>query len=160
MKSLKTSAIILSIVLIAGSLIAAAGTVSLQSSSAISITREENQSPNQLTSYAEISCYLYEGDGCQCNPVRFVEIYTYGLDTDHNDTNITDEDGFCILRLEYDQTYRVIIEVEEFEQIIMDFLVIDDQTFVFHLQEKEDSSTQPFSVIRNVIEHLRIIRTR
>jgi hypothetical protein len=160
MKSLKTSAIVLSMLLIASSLIAAASTVSLQSSDDISATGEGNQNPNPLTSYAEISCYLYEGDGCQCIPVRFVEIYTYGLDTDHNDSNITDENGFCILRLEYDQTYRVIIEVEEFEKIIMDFIVIDDQTFAFHLQEKEDSSTQPFSFARNLIEHLRIIRTR
>jgi hypothetical protein len=159
MNVLKSTAILFSVIMIAGSLLAAANTVSLQTNDETPIDKDGNKNPTPLTSYAEISCYLYEGDGCQCTPVRFVEIYTYGLDTDHNDSNITDENGFCILRLEYDQTYRVTIEVEEFEKILMDFLVIDDQTFVFHLQEEDDSSSQPFSFVRNLVENLRIRQT-
>lgn len=89
--------------------------------------------------YAEISFYLYEGEGCECQPVRFAPIIAQGLDTDHNASGETDSYGFVLLELEFDATYRITIETEVFETIIFDFIVIDDQTFSFHLQEEEVS---------------------
>ena len=107
----------------------------------------EKDSQNNLTSkdglisnfYAEITFYLYEGEGCECQPVRFAPIVVQGLDTSHSASGETDSYGFLLLELEFDATYRVTIESDVFETVIMDFNVIDDQTLTFHLQEEEVS---------------------
>ena len=104
--------------------------------------------------YAEISFYTYEGEGCGCQPVRNAPIFAQGLDTDHSASNTTDDDGLCVLELEYDATYRVTIEVDAFQMILFDFVVIDDQTFTFHLQEEEESSTPNVLLLHNLLQKL------
>ena len=103
--------------------------------------------------YAEISFYIYEGDGCACIPVRNAPIFSQGLDTDHNDSGFTDDDGLCILELEYDATYRVTIEIEAFQMVLFDFVVIDDQTFTFHMQE-QDISTPNLSLLHTFVQRI------
>lgn len=103
--------------------------------------------------HAEISFYIYEGDGCACQPVRNAPIFAQGLDTDHNDSGFTDDDGLCILELEYDATYRVTIEIEAFQMVLFDFVVIDDQTFTFHMQE-EDTSTPNLSLLQTFVQKI------
>jgi hypothetical protein len=103
--------------------------------------------------YAEISFYIYEGDGCACVPVRNAPIFAQGLDTDHNDSGFTDDDGLCILELEYDATYRVTLEMEAFQMVLFDFVVIDDQTFTFHMQE-EDTSTPNLSLLQMFVQKI------
>jgi len=103
--------------------------------------------------YAEISFYIYEGDGCGCQPVRNAPIFAQGLDTDHNDSGFTDDDGLCILELEYDATYRVTLEIEAFQMVLFDFVVIDDQTFTFHMQE-EDTSTPNLSLLQMFVQRI------
>jgi hypothetical protein len=87
--------------------------------------------------YAEITIYVYEGTGCACEPIPEADVWAFGLDIGHNDTNLTDAEGYCTLHLEVNFNYRVTIEKEGFQTIRFDLLVVDDQTFVFHLQEEE-----------------------
>jgi len=108
--------------------------------------------------YAEISFYTYEGEGCGCQPVRNAPIFAQGLDTDHSASNTTDDDGLCVLELEYDATYRVTIEVDAFQMVLFDFVVIDDQTFTFHLQEEEESSTPNVFSLHNLLQKLSHIK--
>ena len=116
-----------------------------------------NQDPDPLSQYAQISCYLYEGDGCGCVPIREAFVYAYALDTAHNDSGFTDEDGLVILELEYEYTYRITIEVDQFVKILFDFNVLDDQTLTFHLQEEEESSLQRFPVLHTFVQRLQMI---
>jgi hypothetical protein len=109
---------------------------------------------NQPLFFAEISFYVYVGDGCACEPIPYTAVEAYGRDTDHFDTNFTDSEGFCILRLEYDATYRVTIEVEDFSMVMFDFMVIDDQPFTFHMQEEEDSATPNVSLLYNTLQRI------
>ena len=104
--------------------------------------------------FAEITFNLYEGTGCGCVPVRNASITAWGLDVDHNASGITDDDGKCILQLEINYNYRVTIEAEGFQTVMFDFLIIDDQTFVFHLGEKGGSSLKEVSLFYNPIEKM------
>jgi hypothetical protein len=113
---------------------------------------------NQSLFFAVIEFYLYVGDGCGCDPIVNVPIFAYGLDTDHNDTNVTNVDGFCILELEINSNYRVIIEDEneEYQIIMFDFLIVDDQTFTFHLQELDDSISQNLPLLHNILQRFEV----
>jgi len=105
--------------------------------------------------YAEISFSVYGEEGCQGCEIPYVTVEAYGRDTDHFDTNITDIDGFCILELEYDATYRVTIEVEGYHLVMFDFKVLDDQPFAFHMmEEEEESSTSSMSVLYTLLQRL------
>jgi len=151
MKRIKSAVMASLIIVAAFSLIVAANAVNIEMQQNI-LSKTKNNNSNQLTSYAQISFYVYEGGGCGCVPIINVSIYAYGLDTDHNDSGFTDEYGLCILELEYDHTYRVLIEDEEFQNILFDFYVLDDQTFAFHLDE--DSPTQNFPVLYNLLQRV------
>jgi hypothetical protein len=89
--------------------------------------------------YANITFNVYEGEGCGCIPLRGVPLTATGRDTEHSTSGITDDDGRCVLGLEYDKTYRVSILQANFESVLFDFVVIDDQTFSFHMKEIEVS---------------------
>lgn len=104
--------------------------------------------------FAEITFNLYEGSGCGCTPVRNASITAWGLDVEHNASGITDDDGKCILQLEINYNYRVTIEAEGFQTVMFDFLVLDDQPFVFHLGEKGGSSLKEVSLFYNSIEEM------
>ena len=109
---------------------------------------------DRLEFYAEISFTVLGAEGCQDCEIPNVAVEAYGRDTDHFDTNFTDSEGFCILRLEYDATYRVTIEVEDFSMVMFDFMVIDDQPFTFHMQEEEDSATPNVSLLYNILQRI------
>jgi len=104
--------------------------------------------------FAEITFNLYEGTGCGCVPVRNASITAWGLDVDHNTSGFTDNDGKCILQMEINYNYRVTIEAEGFQTVMYDFLVIDNQPFVFHLGEKDGSSLKGVSLFYNSIEEM------
>ncbi|MFO7677040.1 MAG: hypothetical protein R6V50_01460 [Thermoplasmatota archaeon] len=97
--------------------------------------------------YASISIYLYEGQSCACKPVPNESIIAEGITTDHSTSGSTDGDGLCILELEYDETYRFILDFEPFQKILLDVGIVDDQTFTFYMQEKEESSYQELDFI-------------
>ncbi|MBW2966294.1 hypothetical protein KY342_04280 [Candidatus Woesearchaeota archaeon] len=118
---------------------------------------QKNKHPlNQSVFFAEIEFYLFVGDGCACDPIENVPIVAHGLDTSHTGSNITNEDGFCVLELEIDSNYRVTIDDvnEEYQIIMFDFLVVDDQPFTFHLQEIEDSISQNFPLLYNLLQRI------
>ncbi len=90
--------------------------------------------------YANITIHVYEGEGCECVPLRGVPINATGRDTDHLTSGITDDNGSCILQLQFDKTYRVSIQDSGHESALFDFLVLDDQPFFFNLKKIEGSS--------------------
>ena len=111
-----------------------------------------NENTSQQTLFnATISFQLWVGTGCGCDPVSDVIITALGLDIDDYDEGITDENGQCSLQLEINYHYRITIQAEGYVQIMFDFLVIDDQTFEFHLQEEEESSVSGISLIQNLM---------
>jgi len=114
-----------------------------------------SENTESFQSYAEITIFVYEGEGCACEPLFEVDIWAYGMDIGHNDTNLTDEEGMCILRLEYNFNYRVTFEKEGFQTVKFDFLVLDDQTFVFHLQEEESIPITKNAIIHKVLSRLK-----
>jgi hypothetical protein len=90
--------------------------------------------------YANISIHLYEGDGCGCVPLRGIPINATGRDTDHYTSGMTDENGLCVLQLEFDKTYRISIQDVNHESVLFDFVVIDNQAFSFHTKIVQSSS--------------------
>lgn len=106
---------------------------------------------NQTVFYAEIEFSLFEGEGCGCFPLPDTLIFAEGQDTDHNDSGYTDEEGFVLLELEIDSTYRVMIMHDDYNDVLFDFIVVDDQYFSFHLEEtvvsiSQDSTIPSYSV--------------
>jgi len=93
--------------------------------------------------YANITFNVYEGEGCGCVPLRGVPINATGRDTDHSTSGLTDDNGQCVLQLEYDKTYRVSMVEENHESVLFDFVVIDNQEFWFHMKVIETSIHVP-----------------
>ena len=89
---------------------------------------------------AEITFNIYEGEGCGCRPIA--DAYINATSSDGADYNITDENGTCILNMVINSEYRVTIEAQDYNTIKFDFNIIDDQTFRFHMGEKNGGSTQ------------------
>lgn len=154
MKRIISTMVSFVLILAALSLIVAANAINIENQQGITLQSEEKDNGNQLLFFAEITFNIFEGEGCACVPIPGAFIFAYGLDTDHNDSNITDDEGFCILELEYDHTFRVTIEAEGFQIVMFDFYVIDDQEFTFHMQEKEDSSSHNFPVLYNLLQRI------
>jgi hypothetical protein len=90
--------------------------------------------------YANITIHVYEGEGCECVPLIGVPINATGRDTDHITSNVTDENGSCILYVQFDKTYRVGIQFPGYESVLFDFLVLDNQPFAFNLKKTQSSS--------------------
>ncbi len=106
---------------------------------------------NQTVFYADIEITLFEGEGCGCFPLPDTLIFAEGQDTDHNDSGYTDEEGYVLLELEIDSTYRVMIMHDDYNDVLFDFIVVDDQYFSFHLEEtvvsiSQDSTIPSYSV--------------
>ena len=101
--------------------------------------------------YANITFHVYEGEGCGCVPLRGIPLNATGRDTDHYTSGVTDDEGNCVLQLEFDKTYRVSIQEQDHESVLFDFLVIDDQAFSFHLKVIEESS--PALSLMQMLQH-------
>lgn len=110
------------------------------------ISLHEKISAPQSTAYASISIYVFEGESCACKPVVDAYIFAEAITTDHLVTGYTNEDGLCVLELEYDQTYRFTLDIEPFQKMIFDIEVIDHQSFWFYMQPKDDSVVQNLEV--------------
>ena len=112
--------------------------------------------------YANITIYLSEGEGCGCKPIREAPIRADGLTTDHNDSGMTDTDGMVVLELEYDQTYRVYIEVEGFQRNLFDLDIVDHQTFTFHLKQGRKSTETPtfLSGLMQLLQRIETVKTQ
>ncbi|MCX6667376.1 MAG: hypothetical protein NTV74_03930 [Euryarchaeota archaeon] len=104
---------------------------------------------------AEITFTLYDSYGCGCTPIRNASITAWGLDVDDNTSGTTDTQGKCILLLQINYNYRVTIEANGFQTVVFDFLVIDDQTFVFHLNRNDGANLN----VNEVSLHSNLIRS-
>jgi len=152
MKNLRASMVKLSIATVAIlSLIVAvnAGQVALQ-------PKEENNVPTDF--YANITVKVFDGDGCECVPLGGSFVNATGRDTDHNDFNVTNDRGVCVLHLQYDKTYRVTIQVVDHESVMYDFNVLDDQTFVFSLKKTSTVSSPVPSALQIVLNKLAVLK--
>jgi hypothetical protein len=87
---------------------------------------------------AEITFNVLTGEGCACTPIPGAKISAYS--GEGNTSNVTDEDGLCILTLVILGEYNIIIEADGYQMIDFEFNVLDDQTFTFHMFEKRESS--------------------
>jgi hypothetical protein len=128
---------------------------------AIQPEKQEIKAPenaNKSEFYAEISFVVYGEGGCQGCEIPYVSVEAYGIDTSHFDTNITDIYGSCVLELEYDATYLVTIEVEDYYLVMYDFKVLDDQPFGIHMQEVEDSSSLKISILYTLLQKLNYLK--
>lgn len=93
-----------------------------------------------------------------CPPAREVPLNATGRDTDHSTSHITDDEGKCVLQLQYDKTYQVCIQKNDYEPALFDFIVIDDQVFLFHVKEL-DISSQPHSLAQMMLQRIIIPKT-
>jgi hypothetical protein len=107
----------------------------------------------QTDFYANITFNVYEGEGCGCVPLRGVPLNATGRDTDHFTSGVTDDNGTCVLQLEYDKTYRVSIQAVDHESVLFDFVVLDNQAFSFHMKVIEESSYR-FSFIQMMLQKI------
>jgi len=99
------------------------------------IIKENQKEYEPLLFDAEITFYILTGEGCGCIPIPGAVITAAG--GEGNASGITDEDGKCVLTLVILGEYEVWIEADDYRTINFEFNVIDDQTFTFHLSEKE-----------------------
>jgi len=88
---------------------------------------------------AEITFYIYEGTGCGCVPIR--DAFINATSGDGQDSGVTDENGTCVLHMVINSDYRVSIEANDYNSVLFDFNVIDNQIFKFHLGEPNGGSS-------------------
>lgn len=92
-----------------------------------------------LANRLNISFTIYEGEGCACVPIQGVTVRGYALDDDDQVEAVTNEEGTVLLPMQYGLTYRMEISYDQFQTVLFDFNVIDEQHFSFHLQEEDDA---------------------
>jgi hypothetical protein len=86
-----------------------------------------------------------------------VLINATGRDTDHTAKGIIVNSRTYVLGLEYGKTFRVSIEKAGHESVLFDFVVIDNQAFLFHMKEAAVSIPH-FSFIQMMLQKLLRIR--
>lgn len=110
-----------------------------------------NNTISETQFFAIVEFTLYEGEGCGCDKLQDILIFADGLDTDHDVSGYTDDQGYCSLELEIDSTYRISIQNEDYQNVLFDFIVVDDQSFTFHLAKEEVSVIQDLIVSKTNI---------
>ena len=108
-----------------------------------------NKSTLNTNFEAQITIYVYEGEGCSCKPIPGAYINATG--SEGPVFNVTDDEGKCVLNLVIFSEYRVSIEAENFNKVMFNFDIIDDQTFKFHMGEANEISSQNLQQIQQFI---------
>lgn len=148
MKRIKTVLVALSTVLATFAIGSTAQSILMKS--------EEKSSINQIiqnTNFnAKITFYVYEGEGCACQPI--VGAYINATSSEGPIYNTTDEEGKCVLDMVIYIEYRVTIEAENFNTVKFDFDVEYDQTFKFHMGEANSDSSQNLLQTQEIIQTL------
>lgn len=101
------------------------------------IKTSNNSVSDEPLFFTEITFNIVINDGCGCQPIEGVTVSAFG--GAGNDINVTDIDGTCILLLEINSIYTVEITAENYVPIIFEFIVIDEQYFVFQMTLIDDS---------------------
>ncbi len=112
----------------------------------------KNDAAQSLLFDVEITFTIQTGEGCGCTPIQGVSIFASG--GEGYDEGITDENGICVLTLVIGGEYEVLIESENYQTIDFEFFVIDEQSFIFHMFEKEKSSIQTTSLLYSIFSKL------
>ncbi len=122
----------------------------------VPLTAKGRVTPKMVSTeqFAKITFTVFEGDGCACEPLFEADVWAFGLDVGHNDSNLTDEDGETTLFLEYNFHYRVTIEKENFQTVRFDFQVLDDQEFVIHLKEEDGVSLRKLAILQTFLSNI------
>jgi len=113
---------------------------------------KENNNTQPALFDAEITFIILTGEGCACDPIEDVTVIASG--GEGSDQGVTDENGTVVLTLVVLGEYEVFIIKEGYLDINFEFNVLDDQTFTFHLMEKEVSSPQTINIFQNIITRL------
>jgi len=100
----------------------------------------------------EITFWVFEGEGCACQPI--IGAYINATGSEGADYNITDEDGKCVLNLVVFGEYKVTIEAENFHTVAFNFDVVDQQTFKFHIGEVINNDSQNMPQVQQIIQTL------
>jgi hypothetical protein len=105
---------------------------------------------------AEITFYIFTGEGCACTPIQGVSVSAYG--GAGNESGVTDIDGKCVLTLEINSEYDIYIQGEGLQEIYFEMNIIDDQTFTFHLFERKGVSRTAnlfnIQILKNIFQLL------
>ncbi len=102
--------------------------------------------------FTDITFTIMINDGCGCNPIESVTVSAFG--GAGNDENVTDIDGKCVLLLEIDSQYTVSITHESYIPVLYDFVVIDEQFFVFQMTLIDESTSSAISAFQHVLNRL------
>ena len=119
------------------------------------IIKENQKEYEPLLFDAEITFYILTGEGCGCDPIEGVLVSAYG--GAGNESEVTDEDGKCVLTLEINSEYEIYIEKENFININFEMDIIDDQTFTFHLLERKGRPKTANLNVFQIIEHILLL---
>ncbi len=100
----------------------------------------------------EITFWVFEGEGCACEPI--IGAYINATGSEGADYNITDEDGKCVLNLVVFGEYKVTIEADNYHTVAFNFDVVDYQTFKFHVGEVINNDSHNLLQIQQIIQTL------
>lgn len=134
MKKLKTSILVVILIVLSTFVLGVAAESAFIRNQ---LKTSNNSVSDQPIFFTEILFRIVINDGCGCNPIEGVTVSAFG--GAGNDINVTDIDGYCVLVLEIDSIYTVEITEENYIPIIFEFIVIDEQYFVFEMTLKDES---------------------
>jgi hypothetical protein len=149
MKGIKTPVLVVILIVLATFAVGIAAEAALMKRA-----KENNQiyiknAPQPTLFDAEITFYVLTGEGCACDPIPGTLIEAYG--GEGYVSGVTDEDGMCVLTLVILGEYEIYIKSEDYQEVYFEFNVLDDQTFTFHMFEKDESSTNTASLSHNSV---------
>jgi len=107
----------------------------------------ENGIAQQTMFDAEVTFTIQTSTGCGCDPIPGATINAYG--GEGSVSGVTDDQGTCVLTLVILGEYEVIIEADNYQDIDFEFNVLDDQSFIFHMFETDESSYQMQAISAN-----------
>ncbi len=134
MKKLKTSILVVILMILSTFVIGVAAESAFIKNQ---LKTSKNSVSDEPIFFTEITFNIVINDGCGCNPIEGVTVSAFG--GAGNDENVTDIDGKCVLLLEINSIYTVQITEENYIPVIFEFIVIDEQYFVFQMTLKDDS---------------------
>ncbi|MEM0466963.1 MAG: hypothetical protein QXX20_05130 [Candidatus Thermoplasmatota archaeon] len=111
-----------------------------------------------LGGYETITFTIYEGGGCGCVPIYNATVSAIGRTTSHNTVGSTNDDGQCILALEYDETYRIHINADGFHTVLFDVNIVDDQMFSFHLEKTDDAISLRSILLQHLVQRIPLMK--
>jgi len=152
MKKMKMIVLIVILMVLVAFTVGIAAEATFMNEANVNTQNHIKNDPQPMFFDVDITFYVQTGEGCGCTPIVGASVQAFG--GEGSDSGVTNEDGMCVLTLVVSGEYEVIIEADKYQEINFEFNVIDEQTFIFHMFEKQESSAHEVSLFHSIMRNI------